>query len=485
MRAITFPKTSAGVWTNRETGVIVRLELDGSGYRAFRPADVTTGYIGICQTVRTLAEARYHAARYVRDSFRHTIAVAFDEAWAMWDRIELHGACVAHDAIRCEWCAPMTGAETACEEAHVEALAEDKARAWAAREEQFYAWELAHSFMLYDDAITADHAEALAMDRGYPSGQSRNWHEQTYRRAVEMDAAAPHMGHAADALIDEAHAEALEYDAALNEPRCGEPDCGEVLRDIASGYVGHCGIRCGTGCTAAHSWTEPHLFEDDEIELNREGYDEYERCGKPADDPLHIEGAHAAALRSNDQHDYLAQSEKLGRARRVREIRENARRAGQRMGLREALQAVKDEDHAEAITMDAARIIEAARAPQNAIGASLPPAPEDVSDDEAWAAYCAAMPAPSDDEITAVLAEYGNPYAGARAQAVDAFKGAARTLWRMRAEGGGRLHRDVERSIRRSMKLARDVIGVYDALTEQWRADLLATAKRDEFSTRF
>lgn len=29
------------------------------------------------------------------------------------------------------------------------------------------------------------------------------------------------------------------------DPRCPDPECGELLREIASGYVGHCGRTCG------------------------------------------------------------------------------------------------------------------------------------------------------------------------------------------------------------------------------------------------
>ena len=44
--------------------------------------------------------------------------------------------------------------------------------------------------------------------------QGAEWREACYRKAVEIDAATPHMGHAADQLIGEAHAEALQLDLA-------------------------------------------------------------------------------------------------------------------------------------------------------------------------------------------------------------------------------------------------------------------------------
>jgi len=56
--------------------------------------------------------------------------------------------------------------------------------------------------------IERAHVEALQIDRGYPSGQSRTWREACYRKgAVEIDAAAPNMSVAAESLIVEAHAE--------------------------------------------------------------------------------------------------------------------------------------------------------------------------------------------------------------------------------------------------------------------------------------
>lgn len=85
-RPITFPKTANGVWTNRETGVDI--VVYGNGYRAFRPALTSTGTVGICQEVRTLAEARYRAARYVRDSFRHLIAQDHAEGLNATDPIQ-------------------------------------------------------------------------------------------------------------------------------------------------------------------------------------------------------------------------------------------------------------------------------------------------------------------------------------------------------------------------------------------------------------
>lgn len=67
------------------------------------------------------------------------------------------------------------------------------------------------------DAREADHAEALQIDKGYLPGHLSRWYDKVHRRAVEMNPAAPHMGHAYDSLIDEAHAEALQDDAAYRQ----------------------------------------------------------------------------------------------------------------------------------------------------------------------------------------------------------------------------------------------------------------------------
>jgi hypothetical protein len=80
-RSITFPKTGPGIWTNRETGIIIRLELDGSGYRPMRPTRLGS-WIGISRPVPTLNEARSIARGYAFDSARFGLADAHTEALA-------------------------------------------------------------------------------------------------------------------------------------------------------------------------------------------------------------------------------------------------------------------------------------------------------------------------------------------------------------------------------------------------------------------
>jgi len=61
------------------------------------------------------------------------------------------------------------------------------------------------------------------------------WREACYRKAVEIDAAAPHLGHAADALVAEAHAEALHVDADREQLRWQNGRCDQLNREAHAG----------------------------------------------------------------------------------------------------------------------------------------------------------------------------------------------------------------------------------------------------------
>lgn len=423
MRAITFPKTSEGVWTNRETGV--KIERYGNGYRAFRPAlGVSTGTIGICREVPTLAQARDAALIYAHDVARPAISEAYVEAVA--EHVER--AVRAAEAVGAPtwrgtsarrmvgyaktgapgWLTSVINDVRRLEEStanHRSSSPEDD----AARADQLYAWGIAHSCMLYDDAITADHTDALAMDRGYPSGQSRNWREQVYRRAVEMDAAAPHMGHAADALIDEAHAEALTEDLR----RLGAQIVADVLADGRP--------------------------LDERLQAKRDAARLIAATRAPRDEPC--------VSNVTGNHEYEPQGSR----------RNDAGTCGLPF------------DHV-----------------WHQGSAGLPEVPADVNDDGAWAAYCAALPQPTDQEIADVLDEYGDPYAAPRAEAVRGYKNVARVLWRMRADvGRGNLSAEIERQMRSAMRTFVGVIEVYDDLTEAWRIGNRADANRDAATQTF
>ena len=62
-----------------------------------------------------------------------------------------------------------------------------------------------------------------------------------------------------------------------------------------------------------------------------------------------------------------------------------------------------------------------------------PTVPTDLNDDAAWGAYCAALPAPTDGELAAVMAEFHNPYAEQIADCHEGFRTSARMLWQKRA----------------------------------------------------
>jgi hypothetical protein len=165
-------------------------------------------------------------------------------------------------------------------------------------------------------------------------------------------------------------------------------------------------------CTRPSDWSEPHLFEDDEIELNPEGYDEYERCERPADDPLHIEGARAA------------------------------------------------------IPMTDAKVHEAY--------AALPAVPADLNDDAAWAAYCAALPDPTEAEIAAVLAEHTGPYAEQIAHADEGFRAAARMIRQWRSAGG--VSQQAYHDLRTAMSNYASNGRIYRTLTEVYALGLISDA---------
>lgn len=386
MRAITFPKTSDGVWTNSETGV--KIERYGQGYRAFRPADTSDGYIGICCEVRTLADARDEASRYVANAARFAIAKAHDEA--------------------------------------------------------------------------------LKIDRGYPSGQSRNWREQVYRRAVEVNTASPHLGNATDMLIDEAYAEALEDDAAYRQnaeyrhrmqwQRTVDEDHVEALAYDA--YRTELKTELGKFARGEEPYPYfPAGFQvGDRVAFGPDTW-EVEEVRGPNSAHGHSEGTLS-----------------------LRNAEDPSRRTS--VFVSTPIKWAHDEAHRE----NAARIIASARAPQDATGPSLPEVPADLDDDQAWAAYCAALPEPTDKQIADVLAEYGDPYAASRAEVADRFRDAARMIRKMRSAqriAGATLDEAMISHLRKSMRTLRGVIEIYDQLTESWRLSIRAGCDRDSFTRTF
>ena len=236
-RPITFSKTTARTWTNRETGVIIRAELGpAAGYRAMRPADVAGGYIGICQTVRTLAMARSYAVRHVADVARPAIAKAYDdamdsEAQRIRDLVPTRslGDSLAGDMFRASLLHRDNGDHArsimfakealryAVEADHAEALEDADVRA---REAQTDAWMLRHVMQRTNasrDAYAlipyrlADHAAALIENAERDDTSYREAGVQThtwlYRHGIEVSAEAG--GEFVRRAIDIDHAAAM------------------------------------------------------------------------------------------------------------------------------------------------------------------------------------------------------------------------------------------------------------------------------------
>jgi hypothetical protein len=79
-RSITFPKTSADTWTNRETGVLIR-RYAGGEYVVEVPM-LVPGEFAVSGDLATLNAARDFAKTYAADVVRPLIAKAYTEALA-------------------------------------------------------------------------------------------------------------------------------------------------------------------------------------------------------------------------------------------------------------------------------------------------------------------------------------------------------------------------------------------------------------------
>lgn len=134
---------------------------------------------------------------------------------------------------------------------------------------------------------------------------------------------------------------------------------------------------------------------------------------------------------------------------------------------------------------DAAQVIAASRETDADRRARWGEVPADLDDDEAWAAYCAALPEPTDQQIADVLAEYGDPYAAARADAVEGFKRAARLYWQMRRTHAAKLDSEIRANLRQQMRTFRGLVEVFDQLTESWRVSTRTDASRDSYTVRW
>ncbi len=212
--------------------------------------------------------------------------------------------------------------------------------------------------------------------------------------------------------------------------------------------------------------------------------------GEPETRIVDIESAHAEALAEHWQRT-KAQSEQNHRSGWIRRAGEINRATG--CGFLAARQTVMDGLHAEALAeqsrRDAAGIIAGARLPEGAdagtsTASSLPPVPESVDDDQAWAAYCAQLPEPTEAERLATARDHG-PYARDRAEAVDTFISAVQAYRRQRTAPPDELGGKVLVSLRKSMATAARAVRLYDLLTAAWLAGAGADTARDAFRYTF
>jgi hypothetical protein len=227
-RPITFSKMGTlGEWVNHETGVVIQKQTDGS-YRPFRPADTSTGYIGISVAKRTLAEAKHEAARYIDGSIRHWMGVAYDEA--MTEDAE-------RSADACPDCGVASGDhhEISCATVSIE--------------------EFRAELGIAVPAVPADHAEALEDDAAYRQNAEYR-HRMQWQRTMDEDHAEAlgdsrviadrrmalhHAGHTnvipmADAEVHEAYVAlppANAHEELLAEDQWGQlSDDGTVVRTL-------------------------------------------------------------------------------------------------------------------------------------------------------------------------------------------------------------------------------------------------------------
>lgn len=99
------------------------------------------------------------------------------------------------------------------------------------------------------------------------------------------------------------------------------------------------------------------------------------------------------------------------------------------------------------------------------------PAPADVNDESAWAGYVATLPAPSPEAMAEVAVEVST-WTSHRANAVEGFKHAARTLWSLRADGMALPGSDEYRALRSSMRTFRDLIATCDRQNDALRREI-------------
>ncbi len=422
-RAITFPRQANGDYVNRETGVM--FQRYQSGWRAFRPAMTSTGYIGLCTVVRNMAVARDVARRYAEREARPAIAQAYDEAMA-----EDIARAATEDAL--------------CPHGRLKVRRDDGTHGCRPDCPLDASSELARSI------VEAAHAEALAEDAQRTQARGEQNHRSGWiRRASEINRATGCGFLAArQTVMDELHAEALTEDEQRGTSRRLDIEMchGLALREEARRFMAG-GPGCSSVCTAM----------------------------SPAESEARNGGHHTDC----DRYVYSV----AGPAGRFQIDGRGGARWPEDRGREPWVSRAWDMARAEQARREAAGIIAGART-ENSSTLGLPPVPDDVDDDAAWAAYCELLPEPTEAERLATARDHG-PYARERAEAVDTFISAVRAYRRQRTAPLDELGGKVLVSLRKSMATAARAVRLYDLLTAAWLAGEKSDAARDAFRHTF
>lgn len=265
---------------------------------------------------------------------------------------------------------------------------------------------------------------------------------------------------------------------------CTQGRCAEAIEEN----------RKRSGCTAT-TWTAQHAFESDPIELDPEGYDEYERCEKSADDPIHrVDPVHFdlqfgtpppcgdaepwdAKTTDRDKvtcHMCVAHLDAKAVLRPLGAVTFTVTREGalETIGscaaggalTGKALGAFTAGDYPTAQALAEEQV----RSQQVDDEEDAPTAPERTDDDVRWSAYSVALPTPDVAEYAKVVAEFcTSPYAAGRQRALDGFRRTTRMIWRWR-HTAAKVDRFAYRVARAELHGFAARVRAYDALTQVW-----------------
>lgn len=458
-RAITFPKTGDGEWTNSETGV--KVTRYGKGYRAFRPADTSTGYIGICAEVRTLAQAKDEAAYYVRNVARPAIAKACAEALRMdAERIvEQDGA----DALVHFWTLGPGNDHSACGVNIMTTPYTFGSPEWpevtcppckATRPA-----EVAPQFAKGDVVVFVD-VDGTGIDT------DAVWRIESVR---DIDTERPYAelaGHTYPAMRSASY-----FTRLTPAPRCG-----------AAPYLG------------AHEFVEG-------------GSSELARCDKLRTDDVHnTDQARAAATihAARDHEGVPAGKPYGGEWPGTTDVRLNTfdptRRTGGGKGEAAAREIAAGLANGKAVTVieswaakPLAKLADGSVPTPPGLTVKVAPAdvsdgqlaayaaefpmrdvPDSVEDHEAWSEYIDSLPPSEPKAVAEVAVEYSS-WTSHRRNAVEGFRAAARMLWSLRAEGLALPGSDEYRMMRGSMRTFRALIATCDRQNDALRREIAAT----------